>query len=72
MGFRSGDWLVEGGNMVRLQPPLRAAARVLRIVALLQDKVGASVRQEPRRRGQHVPFQDLGVYGTLKLTKIRA
>jgi len=37
---------------------------VLRVVVLLQDKVGVFVRQEPRRRGQHVPFQDLVVYGT--------
>jgi len=50
--------------VVRLQPPLRAAARVLRGVVLLQDKVGVLVRQEPRRRGQHVLLHDLGVNGS--------
>ena len=67
MGFRSGDWAGQArecGHVVRLQSPLRAAARVLRVVVLLQGKVRASARQEPRRRGQHMPFQDPGVYGT--------
>ena len=73
-GFRSGDWAGQARVATWFASSHSCARRLVCFGSLscCKIKVGAFVRQEPRRRGQHVPFQDLGVYGTRHSDEVAA